>query len=161
MSTQKKPCIIITADDFNLTAGVSRGIMSLFEEGVLSGTSVFVTTPGNHYIERLRSLRNNDIGLHFNITFGKPCSHPRDIKTLVMRNGSFIPLSKRFYTRVSTDDVRHELKAQLEKFTRLFGCMPSHIDTHHHVHFFNNVQLKTLPCNILFRCGEDLKALEH
>ena len=30
--------------------------------------------------------------------------------------------------------VRHEFCRQVEEFHRLMGCMPTHIDTHHHVH---------------------------
>jgi len=68
MDLTNKPYVIVNADDFNLTAGVSRAIITLIQKGIVSSTSVFVTKPATTYTRQLQSLAHIGVGLHFNIT---------------------------------------------------------------------------------------------
>ena len=66
--------IILCADDFALTEGVSTGIAELVSVGRLSATSAMVTTrhwPA-HAISLLGLRDKIAVGLHFNLTLGKP-----------------------------------------------------------------------------------------
>jgi len=75
----------------------------------------------------------------FNITFGKPLSQQSSIKSLVTRSGNFIPLTKVVFNKIAAQDIQQEFTAQLDRFAVLFKRLPSHIDTHHHTHYFKPV----------------------
>ncbi|MCB1689263.1 MAG: ChbG/HpnK family deacetylase [Halioglobus sp.] len=77
------------------------------------------------------------VGLHFNITFGRPVSRPDKVRTLVDERGHFysrgILARKMLLQRVSTEELVLELGAQFEQM-KSFGLNPTHIDSHQHVH---------------------------
>ncbi|VDZ67339.1 Cellobiose phosphotransferase system YdjC-like protein [Klebsiella aerogenes] len=37
------------------------------------------------------------------------------------------------------DEIAHELECQYRRFIELFGCEPTHIDSHHHVHMIAQI----------------------
>ncbi len=41
-----QPLLIVNADDFNLTDGVSRGIVEAYQRGILTSTTAMVNLPG-------------------------------------------------------------------------------------------------------------------
>ena len=139
MKRHTKKYLIINADDFNLTPSVSRAILYGAEQGVISSTSVFVTGGGTRFFPPLKKVRSLSIGLHFNITAGKPISRPQTVRTLVMHNGTFKPRAQQRFNKITSDDVGRELEAQIKKFVSLFGCLPTHIDSHHHVHEYKRI----------------------
>ena len=66
--------IILTADDYAMTDGVSRAIEDLARARRLSATSAMVTMPGwREAAPRIAALRGEiAIGLHLNLTVGAP-----------------------------------------------------------------------------------------
>lgn len=78
------------------------------------------------------------MGLHFNITEGKPVSKPTEIPSLVNNRGHF--LGKYGFRQmienlgVVENQVKVELNAQLEWYKKHFGTLPGHVDGHHHIH---------------------------
>ena len=139
MKRHTKKYLIINADDFNLTPGISRAILYGAERGVISSTSVFVTGGGTGFLKALKKVRSLGVGLHFNITAGRPVSRPNAVKTLVMSDGKFIPRSQQRFNQIKSDDVLKELESQIKKFVTFFGCLPTHIDSHHHVHCYKKI----------------------
>lgn len=128
--------IILCADDFALTDGVSTGIAELAADGRLSATSVLVTGP--HWpvhVDHLQSLRQRlAVGLHFNLTLGRPLG----AMPWLCPQGAFPPVG----TVVRSSIARHiepveiatELGRQLDAFEAGFGAAPDFIDGHQHVH---------------------------
>ncbi|MBI2164629.1 MAG: ChbG/HpnK family deacetylase [candidate division NC10 bacterium] len=61
------PFLIVNADDFNLTEGVTRGILEAHRCGIVTSTTVMVNLPG---LERSRDLVREashlGLGLHLN-----------------------------------------------------------------------------------------------
>jgi chitin disaccharide deacetylase len=127
--------LIINADDFGLTDGVTAGIVESIQHGLVCSTTAMVCHPRClENIERWASQIEGQIGVHLQLTDGTPFTDAGRISSLVTENGEF-PRSWRNLGRLNPDDVRREWHAQLEQFLSL-DIQPTHIDTHHHVHRF-------------------------
>ncbi len=70
----KQATITLCADDYGLSYGVSRGIIEALGAGRLSAVSALVTGPRWPALghELMRRGFDADIGLHLNLTLGKP-----------------------------------------------------------------------------------------
>ncbi len=127
--------LIVNADDFGLSPAVSRGILDGHAAGVITSTSVMVTTPG--WEDARMRLRDSsiDVGLHLNFGLGRPLTAAR---TLVDRKtGAFASIAGismwALGRRIDPDDVATEARAQLE-LLRSAGRPVTHIDSHWHMH---------------------------
>jgi chitin disaccharide deacetylase len=128
--------IILCADDFALTEGVSRGIAELADASRLSATSTLVTT--RHWplhAARLVALRGKiAVGLHFNLTLGKPLG----AMPWLCPTGAFPTISTvvraSLARHIQGDEIGVELTRQLDAFEAAVGAGPDFIDGHQHVH---------------------------
>lgn len=130
--------VVINADDFGLTDGVTRGIVQAIQQGSVTSTTAMACVPGA--AERLRQWAHtipHCIGAHLQLTTGRPLSDPSIIPTLCGPDGNF-HADKRRLIYASSEEILIEWEAQFE-FLRGLGIKPTHIDTHHHVHKFPNV----------------------
>ena len=123
--------LIFNADDLGLSRGVNRGIVECYNNGVVNSASLMTTTP--YFEETVQLINENkltNIGLHFNLTEGKPLltSH----KTIVDEAGNFIR-SICDSENVNLIEVQQELEAQLKKAIDA-GVLITHVDSHHHIH---------------------------
>ena len=87
---------IINADDFGLSPGVNRGIVSGFRDGVLTSTTMLVNLP--HFEDAVNLARDNPdlpVGIHLSLLWGRPVSEPHRVPTLIERDGCFPDLSPR------------------------------------------------------------------
>ncbi len=131
--------VIINADDFGLSPGVNRGIVSGFRDGILTSTTMLVNL--NHFDDAVSLARDNPdlpLGIHLSLLWGRPLSEPLDVPTLVERDGCFprslSTLAARYFVgRLSRKQVCLELRNQVRKFLDA-GLTPTHFDTHKHVH---------------------------
>lgn len=134
--TAKRSLVILSADDFAITEGVSRGIAELARAGRISATSVMVTL--RHWPtlgEEARTLRAHvAVGLHFNLTLGAPLGAMPKLAP----QGQFpkiADLSRRALRRdIDAREIAAEMTRQLESFVSAVGFPPDHIDGHQHVH---------------------------
>jgi predicted glycoside hydrolase/deacetylase ChbG (UPF0249 family) len=114
--------LIVNADDFGLSPGVSRGIIECVERGIVTSASLMVRWPAAaEAATYAKQNRNLSIGLHI------------DLGEWVQHNGEWELL----YKVVNADDkqaVETEITHQLSEFHRLVGRNPSHLDSHQHVH---------------------------
>jgi chitin disaccharide deacetylase len=122
--------LIVNADDFGLTPGVSAGILAAHRHGIVSSTTVLATATID--AQSLSLLRDSGlgVGLHVNLTLGRPLSGAR---SLVDGAGRFVRDPRHAAARADAKDVEREVTAQIEKFTSLLRRPPTHLDTHHHV----------------------------
>jgi predicted glycoside hydrolase/deacetylase ChbG (UPF0249 family) len=128
--------LIIHADDFGLTPGVTRGILEAHAAGIVTSTSVMVGTPGwADAADRLRAGTTLDVGLHFNLLVGRPLTTARTIAD--RRTGAFLRLAalvaRALTGRLDPDEVRAECAAQLWQL-QATGVRVTHIDSHRHTH---------------------------
>lgn len=122
----KQRKFIITADDYGMCTPVNQAIDDCIAAGLITTTNVIVNmedlTPASTLRQRFPQI---SVGMHWNITAGKPISHPKDIPTLVTEQGLFFKL-KDFLNRfhkglISSEDIRTELLAQYNVFRELVG----------------------------------------
>ena len=131
--------IILCADDFGLTAGVSRAIAHLCHERRLSAASALVTFDDwPDQAQSLQELRaTTAIGLHLNLTLGRP-QLPAENATYLDGSGAFLSLTKliaRALTRrLDINQIQLECSAQITAFRNATGYLPDFVDGHQHVH---------------------------
>lgn len=127
--------IVVNADDYGYTTGVSEGIRQAFLAGTLSSTTAMMNIPGAEEAVRLaqREIPEMAIGAHLVLTFGRPVSAPGDVPSLVRPDGSFHSLGEftENLDRIDPVDAIREWSAQIRKLSDL-GVTVDHIDSHHH-----------------------------
>jgi hypothetical protein len=133
--------LMLCADDFGLSAGVSRGIAALARQGRLQAISCLTGVPAwRENAPLLRDLPSGvDIGLHFNLTEGEPLS-----PELRARWPRFPALPRLIAAAhvgaVPRAAIAAEFGAQLAAFLRACGREPAFIDGHQHVHHLPGVR---------------------
>lgn len=114
----QRPAIVVCADDYGMSDGVSAVIADLLERGALSATSCLVEEPGwAGSVARLRRLANDGqrdiaVGLHL------------DLKS----------------PWTGADAALVAFRGQWRRFEQDFGRPPDFIDGHRHVHLFPGPQ---------------------
>ena len=126
--------LIVNADDFGLTAGVSRGILRAHRDGLVTSATVLASLPPEPELDAAAAGAGLGLGLHFNLTWGRPVSPAGTVPSLVDAEGRFGRDLAVLQERARPDDVRRECETQIEVFSRRFGRPPTHLDSHHHVH---------------------------
>ncbi len=140
--------LIVNADDFGLTAGVSRGILDAHSRGIVTSTTLIANLPlGAPLLDALKEALG--VGLHLNLTLGRPIAPAEEIPSL-LDDGKFFRDPLRQAAQAKPEEVELELRAQVAVFTRLLGRKPTHLDSHHHVG-------RHLPIrNVVFALAEEL-----
>lgn len=110
--------VIVNADDFGESSGVNRGIINAYERGVVTSTSLMVDQPATAAAVALaRRHPELSVGLHVNLDRVGPGLIGRE----------------------RLDVLGREIERQFNVFTSLSGSLPTHLDSHHHVHRQLNV----------------------
>lgn len=131
--------VFVTADDFGFTKGVTDGILHCHDKGLVTNTSLMVNMPDAPRAMELAKPRPNlSVGLHVNLTQGKPISKPETVPSLVDKNGCFRKLSLAYPRKANPVDLKREVCAQIELF-REYGTPRLHVDGHHYVTFIPSV----------------------
>ncbi len=158
--------LILHADDFGLNKAVTEGILRGFDFGLLTSTSLLANAPGaTHALqawhERTRErdahvlpfslLREGlddtgrpfDLGVHLNLTQGRPLTGDRYPAELLDSDGRF-PGIWRLFTRLRSGRnkfraaIAAELAAQIE-FVADHGVRPTHLNGHQYVEMLPTV----------------------
>ncbi|MDD4774004.1 MAG: ChbG/HpnK family deacetylase, partial [Eubacteriales bacterium] len=130
--------IIITADDYGMTEPVNIAIREGIEAGLITAANVMVNMDACDEIADLKSeFPSVSIGIHWNLTAGKPISDRTEIKTLTDSDGNFYtyPTFRKRYRQnlIKNTDITAELDAQYNKFYTLCG-KPDYWNTHQNIH---------------------------
>jgi chitin disaccharide deacetylase len=105
--------LIVNADDFGASRGLNRGILECYTRGVVTSASLMVTGRAVHEAVAIsRDYPGLSVGLHWDV-WGE---------------------GERQFDIADVPAVRREFCRQVEEFHRLMGYMPTHIDSHHHLH---------------------------
>jgi len=129
--------LIVNADDFGLTRGVSAGILAAHRHGIVTSTTVLVTANPDRAQVAAACDAGLGLGLHINFTLGRPLTRGR---SLVDGKGVFIRDARRAAAGAKAREVRAEVEAQIARFEKLVGRLPTHLDTHHHVGLYAPVR---------------------
>lgn len=106
-------CVIFNADDFGASTGINRAIVDCHARGVVTSTSFMVTgRAADDAVAMSRDHPGLSIGLHWDVVGEDDIQF--DISDVAA--------------------ARDELRRQLSEFDRLFARLPTHIDSHRHIH---------------------------
>lgn len=133
--------LIICADDFGISPSVSNGILELLSKKRLTAVSCMVNYDKyiTYQVKDLLNFKSNcDIGLHLNLTSGKPLSKKINRGSgLVDKNGNFLKFHKLLgnilLNKVNKKLLFLEIKDQIDYFVFLTKKLPDFIDGHQHV----------------------------
>src|ERR671930_1629409 len=104
--------LIVNADDFGATRGINRGIIEAHLHGVVTSTSLMVTTPWCEDAVRLaRTAPDLGVGLHVDLSGAVPAD-----------------------AHLDEQGCAAELQRQLLLFEAMTGRCPTHLDSHHNSH---------------------------
>jgi len=131
--------VIVNADDFGLSAHTNAVILHAFQAGLISSATAMANMPAFAAactLAQLPALRGR-VGLHFNLTFGRPLSEAITKEPRFCTPGGEFDLRIKQRTlrlsRREREAVEQELLAQWQHCLCL-GLRPSHLDSHQHVH---------------------------
>ena len=128
--------LIINADDFGFNREITDGIVEAHKNGVVTSTTLMINMAAAEYaIDRAADCPNLSVGLHMNLTAGRPVSDPEEIPSLVGKDGLFhdhrVFFRKANRCQFNSSELELEMRRQLEKVHSL-GLVPTHADSHHH-----------------------------
>ena len=120
ISVSSQTTIIVNADDFGYAEGVNRGIIEAHEHGIVTSASLMVNRrAAPEAAAYARHHDRLDLGLHVELrrwrVRWRPWSSARAEKRLMA-------------------GVARDVAEQLDRFRRLVGREPTHLDSHHHRH---------------------------
>lgn len=122
--------VIVNADDFGMSAEIDRGILEAHDRGIVTSTSLLVDEPdAEAAVQEARQRPKLGLGVH--VAFDSRGKWLIDVKDL--------------------DVVQREIHRQIDRFIRLTGGPPDHLDSHHHVHRLFNVSYLFLEAGRQYR----------
>lgn len=133
--------LIVNADDYGRTAEISRGIREAHTHGVVTSTTCMMNFPTTDadIATALAETPRLGLGVHLVLTSGRPLTPPAQIPSITNAEGGFLSLDK--FTanlgQVDAAQAKAEWRAQIEKFVRVAGRKPTHLDSHHHSSYFS------------------------
>ena len=136
--------LIVNADDFGLTAGVTEGILDANRHGIVTSTTLMANGAAFELAVAARlSAPRLGVGVHLNLSEGIPVSPASRIPTLVDEQGRLHLKPGRLLRvllrgRIDLNDIETELRAQIARVVRT-GIFPTHLDGHKHVHVLPGV----------------------
>ncbi|WP_292532263.1 ChbG/HpnK family deacetylase [Methylocystis sp.] len=151
----KEQIVALCADDYGLSYGVSAGILEALDAGRITAVSALVNGPRwpAMGLELVRRGRDADIGLHFNLTLGRPLSSMPKFAP----NGEFPPLSQvvrmAYGGRLPMDEIRVEIDRQFDRFEAVTDRPPDHVDGHQHIHVLPGIRTALLDAMAARRLG--------
>ena len=153
--------LIINADDFGLSKSISDGIIEGIKEGYITSTSIMANMEYAKYAIN-EAIKNNIncIGLHINLTVGKPIIKNNN---LIDENGLFLYNRKQIEnTKLTYEDAYNEIIAQIKTIDKYSNGLIKidHLDMHHHLSDNENIKQATIdiakeyniPIRNMFEC---------
>jgi predicted glycoside hydrolase/deacetylase ChbG (UPF0249 family) len=136
--------LIVTADDVGLHPGMTQGALEAHERGIVTACSV--VAGGRDFpraVELLQDRPSLAVGVHLALVGGRPLSPPAEVRSLVTRDGVFLPgfgaFLRRYYAgRIRLDEVERELRRQIEALLGA-GLAVRHANGHQHLHVLPRV----------------------
>jgi predicted glycoside hydrolase/deacetylase ChbG (UPF0249 family) len=125
--------LIINADDLGISPEVNRGIVVAHEKGIVTDASLLIKGPyARQVMEMIKKDPSFPVGIHI------------DLDTLLgweSPGRERLPRQK-LLEMMNEPDFIKQIKQEIDKQITAFldaGLIPSHIDTHHHVHGFRPI----------------------
>jgi predicted glycoside hydrolase/deacetylase ChbG (UPF0249 family) len=131
--------LIVNADDLGWAEGVNRGIAEAHRNGIV--TSATLLANGAAFasaVELVKATPALGVGVHLNLSDGKPVSPPERVRSIVNDRGEFVGGPEALLLRIARrnlrlNEVEIEWESQIQKVMNA-DIHPTHLDGHKHVH---------------------------
>ena len=135
-ATPERPRLIINADDFGFSEGVTRGIVEAHSAGSVTSTSIMANgADWENAVRVARRTRTLGVGVHLNLVQGRPLLRVPSLTDPV--TGEFYSLGalarRALAGRIDAGELEAETLAQIER-VRGAGITVTHLDSHRHAH---------------------------
>jgi hopanoid biosynthesis associated protein HpnK len=131
--------LVVNGDDFGLTESINQGILEAHQRGILTSTTLLANGMAfDSAVALALDAPRLGVGVHLNLTEGRPVSDASAVSSLVNDGGHFFGgpagLARRILSgKLRLDQVEREWRAQIEK-VQAAGIAVTHLDGHKHVH---------------------------
>jgi len=149
--------LIVNADDYGLTPGVSSGIREAHLKGIVTTATAMMNMPSAREDLQIaaRECPMLGLGVHLVLTAGEPLRHAAGT-SFRRSDGRFysvgeISKSHTFFDQIDAADLGDEWRAQIEKFMEC-GAPLDHLDSHHHISFYH-----AKPYEVMHALAEEYK----
>ena len=153
-----RPVLIVVADDLGISPEVDAGILDAVRAGAVTTADMFVNPPFEASPSPV-AMAGASLGLHLNLTHGRPCAAASDVPSLVDHAGRFLGSRDALLDRLDPDDARREWQWQLRRFQERVGHVPRHVSVHKQLHR-EDARLLALAAELAVQCGAPLRTLD-
>ena len=131
--------LLVNADDMGLCESVNYGILSAYENGIVTSCTVMAGMPGfTHAIKLLKANPGLGVGVHMTLSLGRPVLDTH--QTITDEEGIFYRrITDEKIATFDLEEVYEEFCAQIERVMAA-GIKVTHLDSHHHVHTLKGLQ---------------------
>ncbi len=132
--------VIINADDFGLTESCTKAIADAYRKRLVSDMSMVANGEAFELAVRLYKEDISSVGIHFNLTEGKPLTERMRRNKRFVNGGMFNGIFRQnqaYFMYISDNDKKDiiaELEAQIKRIYQS-GVRISHADSHQHIHY--------------------------
>ena len=137
--------VIVTADDLGICPDRNHGIVKAARCGGITAASLMANGPAARQAVATFAADGNRhmLGLHLNVTEGRPLSPPQRIQSLLRhggKGGKALFLGAATFRQawragaIDPNELVQEVAAQLSWFRSEVGAAPAHVDGHQHFH---------------------------
>jgi predicted glycoside hydrolase/deacetylase ChbG (UPF0249 family) len=114
--------LVVNADDFGRSPGINRGVMHAHRNGIVTSASLMVRWPAAvDAVRYARAAPELGVGLHLDLAEWVHDGIEWGAGYQVVRDDD-------------PEAVTEEMWRQVERFDQLVGTLPSHVDSHQHIH---------------------------
>ena len=136
----KEKRIIVNADDFGMSKGITDAVLVAHRYGFLTSTSLMVNLNCAEYaLAQVARAPRLGVGVHLNICEGRPVLPASEVRSLVDPHGNFhrppVMIQKLWRWEVAGKEMEAEFRAQIS-WMKQRGLHPTHADSHHHTHIY-------------------------
>jgi len=133
--------LIVNADDYGRTPGVSAGIRRAHLEGIVTSTTAMMNMPAvaaDLHLAR-QACPQLGLGVHLVLTSGASMLATGRVSSITQGHWRF-PTFEELAPRLDQLDpleVEAEWRAQIAYFVAVCGRAPDHLDSHHHISYLS------------------------
>jgi len=135
---KRKYVLIVVADDFGISESRNRGIVEAIRQGAVGRTSIMANGAArDQAVESALKSFDLSVGLHLNLTEGRPLSKLSRVKSLLGEDGKTFKGKYEFRYKkneLNLAEVENEVRAQIQWFRDKFKRSPLYVDGHQHCH---------------------------
>ena len=157
MIMKQRRQLIVNADDYGLTLGVSLGILKAHKHGIVTSTSVIVNSShSKKSLMWLKAFPQLGVGVHLTLVDCLlPVSQPHHKVSSLLANSKFRGTWKQFtrdwfLSKISKKHVSLEFASQIH-FLIDAGFRVSHLDAHQYLHLLPGMQDIIIPLALDFK----------